>query len=96
MQTAAADTPLRFPGFLLKAFVNGLRYRGLHEVDVSYNVWRKHVTEVIVKPTAAQAFCKETHFPSKILKKQPNIWSSCNTNSMCDFMHADSAYIPDL
>jgi len=53
--TNADERPLRLPGLFLEAFVNGLSYRRLHQVDVANHVRRKHVTKMIVKPAAAQA-----------------------------------------
>ena len=61
--TADEDSvPLRFPGLLLESLVNGLRYAGLHQVDVADDVRCKHVAQVIVKPAAAQALYSRTRY----------------------------------
>jgi hypothetical protein len=49
--------PFAVPPLLLEALVDGLRYRGLHQVDVAHDERRENCLQLMVEATVLEVVC---------------------------------------
>lgn len=78
--------PLGFPAFSLKALVNGLCDRWLHQINVSDDLWGKHDTQMLMELSAGKVFCKR-HDEGTSITQSNNIQTSIlNTYRTSEFL----------